>query len=166
MNFLLFKLHSTRTFNFMSGKHKIRDNKVDFDFVANEGYTFPDRNIPNIIGFRGTQTPFSIHIGNEDLAKRRIVVAEYPYDLISGNNLIFVYTDLIEYQNTGDVKATILKVGNASRTVSFHHRLWRGDHFLICNSKKCWYKTYKQAASHLDVRQGICFYLMALGKFF
>ena len=89
INFLLLKLHSTRTFNVMTGKHKVRDNKVDFDFVANEGYTFPDRNIPNILGFRGTETPFGIHIGNEEFAKRRIVVADDPYDLISGINLIF-----------------------------------------------------------------------------
>ena len=84
----------------MSGKHQVRHNKIDFDFIANEGYTFPDRNIPNILGFRGTETPFGIHIGNEEFAKRRTVVADYPYDLISGINLIFVYTDLIEYQNT------------------------------------------------------------------
>ena len=96
----------------MSGKHKIRDNKVDFDFIANEGYTFPD-----ILGFRGTETPFGIRIGNEESAKRRIVVADYPYDWISGNSLNFVYTDLIEYQNTGDVKAPILKVIDSAKRV-------------------------------------------------
>ena len=93
------------------------DNKVDFDFVANEDYTFPDRNIPNVLGFRGTETPFGIHIGNEEFAKCRIVVADYPYDLISGINLIFVYTDLIEYQNTGDVKAPILRVIDSGKCV-------------------------------------------------
>ena len=101
----------------MSGKHKVRDNKVDFDFVANEGYTFPDRIIPNILGFRGTETLLGIHIGNEEFAKRRIVVADYPYDLISGINLIFLYTDLIEYQNTGDVKAPILRVIDSGKRV-------------------------------------------------
>ena len=96
----------------MSGKHKIRDNKVDFDFIANEGYTFPD-----ILGFRGTETPFGIRIGNEEFAKRLIVVADYPYDWISANSLLFVYTDLIEYQNTGDVKALILKVIDSAKRV-------------------------------------------------
>ena len=68
INFLLFKLDSTRTFIVMSGKHKVRVDKVDFDFIANEVYTFPDRNIPNTPGFRGTETLFGIHIGNEEIA--------------------------------------------------------------------------------------------------
>ena len=101
----------------MSGKHKVRDNKNDFDFVANKGYTFPDRNIPNILCFRGTETFFGIHIGNEEFAKRQIVVADYPYDLISGINVIFIYTDLIEYQNTGDVKVPILRVIDGGKRV-------------------------------------------------
>ena len=101
----------------MSGKHKVRDIKVDFDFIANEGYTFPDRNIPNILSFRGTETPFGINIGNGESAKRRTVVAICPYDLISGISLIFVYTDLIEYQNTGDVKAPILRVIDSGKRV-------------------------------------------------
>ena len=101
----------------MSGKHKVRDNKVDFDFIANEGYTFPDTNIPNILGFRGTETPFGINIGNGESAKRRIVVAIYPYGLISGISLISVYTDLIEYQNTGNVKAPILRVTDSGKRV-------------------------------------------------
>ena len=98
IDFLLFKIHSTRTFNFMSGKHKVRDKQVDFDFIANEGYTFTDRSIHNIQGFRGTETTFGIHIGNEEFANRRIVVADYPYDLISGNSLLFLYTHLIEFK--------------------------------------------------------------------
>ena len=79
----------------MSGKQKISDNKVYFDFIANESYIFPDRKIPNILGFRGTETPFGIQIRNGDFAKCWIVVADYPYYLISGSSLIFVYTDLI-----------------------------------------------------------------------
>ena len=101
----------------MSENHQVRDNNVNSDFVANEGYTFPDRNIANILGFRGTETLFGIHIGNEEFAKRRIVVADYPYDLISGINLIFVYIDLIEYQNTADVKAPLLKVNDSGKRV-------------------------------------------------
>ena len=75
----------------MYGKHKVRDKKSDFDFIANEGYTFPDRNIPNILGFRGTETRFGIHIGNEEIAKSQTVVSGYPYDLISGFSF-FLYT--------------------------------------------------------------------------
>ena len=51
----------------MSGKHQVRGLNVDFDYVANEGYTFPDRNIPNILGFRGTETAFGIHKDTRNL---------------------------------------------------------------------------------------------------
>ena len=42
---------------------------------------------------------------------------DFPVDLISGTSLILVYTDLIEYQNTGDVKAPVLRIIDSGKRV-------------------------------------------------
>ena len=42
---------------------------------------------------------------------------DFPVDLISGISLILVYTDLFEYQNTGDVKAPVLRIIDSGKRV-------------------------------------------------
>ena len=92
-------------------------DKIGLRFPAYTGWTFPDRNIPNLLGFQGEETAIGIHIGNERFENDRLIEADYPTDLISGINLMFVYTDLIEYQNTGDVKAPILRIIDSGKRV-------------------------------------------------
>ena len=35
---------------------------------------------------------------------------DYPFDLLAGKQLIFVYTDIVEYQYVGDTKAPLIRV--------------------------------------------------------
>ena len=40
----------------------------------------------------------------------RAYYCEFPADLCAGKHLIFTYTNIIEYQYVGDVKAPLLRV--------------------------------------------------------
>ena len=93
----------------------LEDERVKLEFNANAAFTSPNRNIPNILGFRARETPFGIHGGNEYFEDRRIS-GDFPNDL-SGITLVFVYTDLIEYQNTASVKAPILRIIDSGKCV-------------------------------------------------
>ena len=84
--------------------------------VKNEGITFPDNEIPSILGFNG------IHDGSgyqdvyvigykmldtfENLTmaddEENTFVGDYPFDLSAGKQLIFIYVNIIEYQYVGD----------------------------------------------------------------
>ena len=110
INKLLFKMRSKVNLLTEDGKHRSTKNGLEIKFDAYAGYTFPNRNIPNLLVFKGKETAFGIHKGNEDILNSRWVVKDFLVDLISGINLILVYTDLIEYQNTGDVKAPVLRI--------------------------------------------------------
>ena len=109
---VLFALYSKASWNMLQdGAYRtLEDGRVEFEFNANSGFTFPNRNIPNILGFRGRGTTFGIHVGNGDFRESRRVSGDFPNDLISGITLILAYTDLIEYQNTRDAKAPILRI--------------------------------------------------------
>ena len=37
-------------------------------------------------------------------------VAHYPFDLLAGKHLIFVYSNVVEYQHIGDTKAPLIRV--------------------------------------------------------
>ena len=37
-------------------------------------------------------------------------VADYPFDLLAGKQLIFVYSNIIEYQHIRDTKALLIRV--------------------------------------------------------
>ena len=114
---LLFELRSKADRLAPDGKHRTTEKGLEISFEEYAGYTFPNRNIPNILGFQGKETPFGIHIGNEDVPNSRWVVGDFPVDLTSGISLILVYTDLIEYQNTGDVRAPVLKIIDSGKRV-------------------------------------------------
>ena len=117
LGFLLFELRSKVDPLADDGKHRTTEKGLEIKFDEYAGYTFPNRNIPNILGFQGKETPFGIHIGNEDIPNSRWCVGDFPVDLTSGINMIFVYTDLIEYQNTGDVKAPVLRIIDSGKRV-------------------------------------------------
>ena len=95
-----------------SGKYKILLGKY-------EGITFPSEEIPSIIGFEGIPDGNGIHIGYKmNPNKNRLMKSddtkayygEFPADLCAGKHLIFIYTNIIEYQYVGDTKAPLLRV--------------------------------------------------------
>ena len=84
-----------------------------------EGITFPSEEIPSIIGFEGIPDGNGIHIGykmntNENRLMKsdetKAYYGEFPGDLCAGKHLIFIYINIIEYQNVGDTKAPLLRV--------------------------------------------------------
>ena len=89
-------------------------------FVKNVGITFLDNEIPSILGFNGIHDGSGYHIGynmldtfeNLTLAddEERSFVVDYPFDLSSGKQLIFIYVNIIEYQYVGDTKASLIRV--------------------------------------------------------
>ena len=90
-------------------------------FGKNEGITFPDEEIPSILGFEGIKDGSGTHIGYkmidsfDNLAlgdeEAKTFVADYPFDLLAGKQLIFVYSNIIEeYQHIGDTKAPLIRI--------------------------------------------------------
>ena len=89
-------------------------------FGKNEGITFPDEEIPSILGFEGIKDGSGTHIGYkmidsfDNLAlgdgEAKAFVADYPFDLLAGKQLIFVYSNIIEYQHIGDTKAPLIRI--------------------------------------------------------
>ena len=95
-----------------SGKYEVLLGKY-------EGITFPSEEIPSIIGFEGIPDGNGIHIGykmnpNENRLMKsddtKAYYGEFPADLCAGKHLIFIYTNIIEYQYVGDTKAPLLRV--------------------------------------------------------
>ena len=95
-----------------SGKYEVLLGKY-------EGITFPSEEIPSIIGFEGIPDGNGIHIGykmnpNENRLMKsddtKAYYGEFPADLCAGKHLIFIYTNIIEYQYVGDTKAHLLRV--------------------------------------------------------
>ena len=89
-------------------------------FGKNEGITFPDEEIPSILGFEGMPDGSGFHIGykmldsfqmlsmsEEDLEPNK---GDYPFDLLAGKQFIFVYTDIVEYQYVGDTRPPLIRV--------------------------------------------------------
>ena len=93
-----------------SGKYEILLGKY-------EGFTFPSEEI--LTGFEGIPDGNGIHIGckmhpNENRLMKsddtKAYYGEFPADLCAGKHLIFIYTNIIEYQWVGDTKAPLLRV--------------------------------------------------------
>ena len=82
-------------------------------FGKNEGITFPDGEILRIMGFGGIKDGSGTHFGYkmidyfDNLAmsdgEAKAFVADYPFDLLAGKQLIFVYNNIIDYQHIGDL---------------------------------------------------------------
>ena len=93
--------------------------KFEIVFGKYEGITFPCDEIPSIIGFKGTLDGRGTHIGYKmdtiayKLMKKddtKAFMFDFPADLCAGKHLIFIYTNIIEYQYVGDAKAPLLRV--------------------------------------------------------
>ena len=89
-------------------------------FGKNEGITFPDEEIPRILGFGGIKYGSGTHVGYkmidsfDNLAmcegEEKAFVTDYPFNLVAGKQLIFVYSNIIEYQHIGETKAQLSRV--------------------------------------------------------
>ena len=96
---------------------KLTDVFVLF-FGKNEGITYPDKENPSILGFEGVKDGSSSHIGYKTIdwfdnlatndGEAEAFVADYTFDLLAGKSLIFVYSNIIEYQHIGDKKTCVI----------------------------------------------------------
>ena len=94
--------------------------KYEIIFGKYEGITFPSEEIASIVGFTGIPDGRGVHIGykmgtitSNKLMKSdetKAYFGEFPADLCAGKHLIFIYTNIIEYQYVGDAKAPLLRV--------------------------------------------------------
>ena len=93
--------------------------KYEILFGRYEGIKFPSEETPSIFGFKGTPDGNGIYIGfkmipNANRFMKSDVTnayyGEFPADLCAGKHLIFIYTNIIEYQYVGDTKAPLLRV--------------------------------------------------------
>ena len=65
---------------------------------------------------------------------------DFPADLCAGKHLMFIYTNIIEYQNVGDAKAPLLRVTDSKQ------RLKNGS---ICELEQ----THRIVFSNLDYKK-------------
>ena len=100
--------------------------KFEIFFGKYEVITFPSDKIPSIIGFKGTPDGRGTHIGSKmytianKLMKKddtKAFMGDIPADLCAGKHLIFIYTNIIEYQYVGDAKAPLLRVIDSKQRV-------------------------------------------------
>ena len=93
--------------------------KYEFLFGKYEGITFPSEEFPSIIGFKGIPDSNGIYIGYKKIPNAnsfmksdhtKAYYGEFPADLRAGKHLIFIYTNIIEYQYVGDTKVPLLRV--------------------------------------------------------
>ena len=85
-------------------------HKLVLQFGANEGLSFENKEVPSILGFKGIKDNSHdgyIHIGYK--------ADDFPVDITCGSQLIFVYIDIIDYQNIGDVRAPVIKIIESER---------------------------------------------------
>ena len=111
--------------------------KLVLKFGPNEGLSFEDEEVPSILGFNGTKD--TSHHGFIDIGYKsknagnslNRHVGDLPVDITCGSQLIFVYIDIIEHQNVGDVRAPVTKIieserrlrnGSINTVTPIHHK--------------------------------------------
>ena len=111
--------------------------KLVLKFGPNEGLSFEDEEVPNILGFTGIRDISNhgfIHIGYKSKKAGNSLnrhVGDFPVDITCGSHLIFVYMDIIEHKNVGDVRAPVIKIiesegrlrnGSINTVTPIHHK--------------------------------------------
>ena len=97
--------------------------KLVLKFVPNEGLPFEDQEVPSILGFKGTKdisNPGFIHIGYKSENAGNSLnrhVGDFQVDITCRSQSIFVYVDIIEHQNVGDVRARVIKIIESERSL-------------------------------------------------
>ena len=93
--------------------------KFEVVFGKYEGITFPSGEILSIIGSKGVPDGRETHIGYKmDTIANKLIkkddtkafMGDFPADLCAGKLLLFIYTNIIEYQYVGDAKAHLIRV--------------------------------------------------------
>ena len=90
-------------------------HKLVLRFGANEHFSFENEDVPSNLGFNGIKDNSHdgyIHIGHKTLNRHQ---SDFPVDLTCGSQLIFVYIDVIEYQNIGNMRAPVIKIIESER---------------------------------------------------
>ena len=102
--------------------------------------SFEDEEVPSILGFKGIRDISNhdiIHIGYKSEKAGNSLnrhVGEFPFDITCGSQLIFVYIDIIEHQNVGDVRAPVIKIieserrlrnGSINTVTLIHHKSYK-----------------------------------------
>ena len=93
-------------------------HKLVLQFGANEGLSFENEEVPCILGFKGKKdNPHDgyIHIGYKADTTLNRHQSDFPVDITCGSQLMFVYIDIIAYQNIGDVRAPVIKIIESER---------------------------------------------------
>ena len=81
-----------------------------------EGIFFSSPQFPSLLGLKGVY-----HIGYKQRSSKystfttQDLIADYPVDVCSGTQLMFVYQDIIQYQIIGDTEAPLLRVIDTNR---------------------------------------------------
>ena len=123
--------------------------KFETVFGKYEGITFPRDEIPSIIGFKSVPDGRGTHIGYKlDTTANKLIkkddtkafMGDFPADLCAGKHLIFIYTNIIEYQYVGDAKAPLLRV------IDSKQRLKNGS---VCELES----THRIVFSNLDYKK-------------
>ena len=101
--------------------------KYEIIFGKYKGITFHSEEIPSIVGFTGIPDGRSVHIGykmgtvtSNKLMKSdetKAYFGEFSADLCAGEHLIFIYTNIIEYQYVSDAKAPLLRVIDSKQSL-------------------------------------------------
>ena len=111
--------------------------KLVLKFGPNEGLSFEDEEVPSILGFKGIRDISNhgfIHIGYKSENAGNSLnrhIGDFPVDITCGSQLKFVYIDIIEHQNVGDVRAPVIKIieserrlrnGSINTVTPLHHK--------------------------------------------
>jgi hypothetical protein len=96
------------------------NGKLSITFQSREGFSFPNREIPDILGFIGRKDTFGtsqsgVHIGYKqmyasDNSEQFTLHGDYSVDITAGRHVMFVYINIIEYQTVADTKAPLLRM--------------------------------------------------------
>ena len=88
-------------------------------FGVKEGFSFQNKEVPSIHGFKGKKDNSHNgynHIGYKSHKTLKRHQSDFPVETITcGSKLIFVYIDVIEYENIGDVRAPVIKIIESKR---------------------------------------------------
>ena len=88
-----------------------------------EGITFESPQFPGILGFKGIRDGMGYHICykefshiNSTLTSKNLI-SNYPVYISAGNQMMFIYLDIIHHQIVDDSKAPLLRVIDTNRRV-------------------------------------------------
>ena len=97
-------------------------------------FSFENEKVLSILGFKGIKDNSHdgyINIGYNSHKTLNRHQSNFPFDITCGSQLIFVYIDVIEYQNIGEVGAPVIKIiesetrlrnGTINTVTPIHHK--------------------------------------------